>query len=640
MVGEVDPAARDRRMTRRIGLLVTALAVLAFLPALGCGFVIPDDNQNFQSNPAFDYPWGQKLAWAWTTRWMEVYQPLWWMVVMVQHAAWGFKPMGYHAVSLALHAAVAAAVFILTLTMLRWATAEPIEHAGATAGVAAGLATILFCVHPLRAEMVAWLSGQAHLPSVLCMIAGVWAYLRAHEADRSPRSRQGWLVGSFMLGSAAMFFKTSAVSFPFILLVLDWYPLRRLTLDADGATPARMRQAWWVLAEKTPLLALSGVMMVMSRWAKPLDSRFVSGDSITAPLSARLADAALVVWFYPYKTLMPTHLSAFYPRADASLVYLGEPSYAVCAAAIVATCALAWVMRRRCPGFTAAWAAYLIILAPNSGLVRFLPQFAADRYSYAASIPWAVLLAGGLAWLIRKCRWAVKVCWAIVGSLAMVLLVLSWYQTATWRDSVAVWDHALEAGNAKSVDAHVFLGDALFERGRGIEALEQYFAAVEIGPDSPCAQYSMAMGLVQVGNGDAAVHELREFARKRQNDPLAHYALGHVLMVLGKCDQATASLRESLRLDPGNYVAHSDLGVDLARLGDLEGAVAELQTAIRLRPDYPVLKANLDDFLADRGAELRRREAARSPVARSPSSNDVLRSPRKQSVDDRKPASY
>jgi len=104
-------------------------------------------------------------------------------------------------------------------------------------------------------------------------------------------------------------------------------------------------------------------------------------------LSARLADTAQSVWFYPYKTLIPARLTVVYPREDASGVHLAEPRHAMCAVAVVVTCALAWALRRCWPGLTAAWLAYLIILAPTSGLVRFSPLFAADRYSYAASLP-------------------------------------------------------------------------------------------------------------------------------------------------------------------------------------------------------------------------------------------------------------
>jgi len=406
--------------------------------------------------------------------------------------------MGYHAVSLALHATVAAALFTLILVVLKRVTPGAKGYAGPSAAIAAGLASLLFCVHPLRTEMVVWLSGQPHLPSVLCMVLGALAYLMANETNQTPRSRLGWLGGSFLLGSAAMFFKTSAVTFPFILLVLDWYPLGRLTLEPKRSWPWPSRQAWQAVIEKAPLLTLSVVMIGVTRWAKPTGLRFVSGEAVAAPLSARLADAAPVVWFYPYKTCVPSRLAVFYLRTDASLVHLAEPRYVMCAAAVLATCVLAWIMRRRCPGVTAAWLAYFIILAPNSGLVRYLPQFAADRCSYAASLPWVVLLAGGLAWAVRERCWAVIACWAVVGPLTIGLVVSSWYQTATWRHSLALWDHALQSGQGQSVEAQESLGMGLDEKGRVIEALDHYVAAVELGPNSVYARVTLALSLARM----------------------------------------------------------------------------------------------------------------------------------------------
>jgi len=318
------------------------------------------------------------------------------------------------------------------------------------------------------------------------------------------------------------------------------------------------------VVEKVPLLALSVVMMAVTRWAKPPGLRFVSGEAVAAPLSARLADVALAVWFYPYKTIVPSRLTAFYPRADASLVHLTEPRYAWCAAAVLATCVFAWIMRRRCPGFTAAWLAYLIILAPNSGLVRYLSQFAADCYSYAASLPWVVLLAGGLTWAIRERRWAATACWAVVGPLATGLLISSWYQTATWRHSLAIWNHVLESGQGQSVEVQDSLGMALDEKGRGIEALEHFIRAVELAPNSMYARVALALSLARLGNRDAAIQELRGFFRNRQDDPLACYALGNALIGLGDYDQAVVALRAVLQLDPDVFEAHRDLGLVLA----------------------------------------------------------------------------
>ena len=313
---------------------------------------------------------------------------------------------------------------------------------------------------------------------------------------------------------------------------------------------------------------------------------------------------ALVVWFYPYKTILPNRLAAFYTRTDASLVYLTEPHYAMCAAAVVATCVFAWVLRRRCPGFTAAWLIYLITLAPISGLVRFLPQFAADRYSYAASLPWVVFLAGGLAWAIRERRWATTACWAVAGPLAIGLATSSWYQTATWRDSLSLWNHALEAGQGQSVYAQLALGEALDESGKRIEALNHYIAAVELGPNSSCARVDLARSLIRLGNRNAAIHELREYLRNQQDDPQAPYVLGNALMIAGDYNQSIVALREALRLDPDLFKAHRDLGVVLALRGDRDEAIAALRAAQRLQPDDSQVNANLALLLADRSAKI------------------------------------
>jgi tetratricopeptide (TPR) repeat protein len=337
------------------------------------------------------------------------------------------------------------------------------------------------------------------------------------------------------------------------------------------------------------------------------------GEPVTAPLSARLADAVLVVWFYPYKTIVPLRLAAFYVRGNASLVHLTEPRYAVCAAAVLVTCILAWVMRRRCPGFTATWSAYLIILAPNSGLVRFLPQFAADRYSYAASLPWVVLLAAGLAWAIRERRWVATGCWAIVGPLAIGLVIASWYQTATWRHSLALWNHALEAGQGQSVDVQVALGNALEEKGREIEALDHYTAAAKLGPNSLLARVDLAVALTNLGKPEAAVEELRELVQNRQHDPQARLALGNILMHSGEYEQAVVALEAALKLDPYLFEAHRDLGILLALRGDRKGAIAALRAALRIQPDDPRVKADLAMLLAGRAAVQIRPEPARSP---------------------------
>ena len=187
-------------------------------------------------------------------------------MIFFEYAAWALRPFGYHVVSLALHGMIGVALFVVTRMLLERTLAGTAEQKEPFVVVAAGLAALLFCVHPLRTEVVVWLSAQPYLPSVLCLILGIGAYLKAFDANRPLKSRRKWLAASFVLGGAAMLFKAVAVTYPLLLLVLDAYPLGRLT-PTQGESGARRR---WTLAlvEKLPLLVLSLMLMVVAHRAK------------------------------------------------------------------------------------------------------------------------------------------------------------------------------------------------------------------------------------------------------------------------------------------------------------------------------------------------------------------------------------
>ena len=438
-----------------------------------------------------------------------------------------------------------------------------------------------------------WLSAQPYLPSVLCLILGVGAYLKAFDANRPLKSRRKWLAASFVLGGAAMLFKAVAVTYPLLLLVLDGYPLGRLT-PKKGEGSARRR--WTsVLMEKLPLLVLSLVLMVAAYSAKGY-TRLESGEPASAPLSARLADAAYGVWFYPCKTLVPIGLTIVYPREEESVVHLAEPRFALCAAGVVAVCILAWLLRRRVPAFAAAWAAYLIILAPNSGLVRFSTQFAADRYSYAASLPWVPMLAGGLVYAMRSRASIRTPSVAMVGVVALGLSTMSWFQCATWRNSLELWTHALEVGADRSLEAHGNFAIALSKVGFEAEAFEQAQAAVRVAPHSPKAYMALASVLARQGKNKEAITRVRQAVQAAPDLAMTHYSLGGLLMRLGQPDQAEVSFREAIRLDPGFCEAQGGLGVLLADQGHNDEARYHLETALQIRPDDPVARSNLEHF--------------------------------------------
>ncbi len=294
-------------------------------------------------------------------------------------------------------------------------------------------------------------------------------------------------------------------------------------------------------------------------------------------------------------------------------MHLGEPSFALCAAGVVAVTLLAWLLRKRLPGLGAAWLAYLIILAPNSGLIRFSPQLAADRYSYAASLPWVVVLAGGLVSALASRRTTRIISAAGMAVLALGFCTMSWYQCATWRHSVALWDHALEVGSDRSLEAHGNLALALSMVGLESEALQQYEAAVRVAPHSTKACMYLAESLARQGRNDEAIGRMRQAVQNSPESAVMHYYLGSFLMRFGKNEEAEASLRQSLRLDPDNSHAHRDLGVLLALREFDDEARQHFLKALEIQPDDSVAQSNLQQLRVDQ-AEKRTRAKPPHPA--------------------------
>ena len=386
--------AWDRR-TWLVAIPLALIVIYAFIPALDNGFVAWDDDQNFLDNPYFRGLGAAQVKWAWTTFWVGVYQPLAWLLFEAQYVFWQLDPRGYHLTSLLLHVANAVVLYVLTVALLVRCRTDSCLESPWTCSLSAGLATALFAVHPLRVEAVAWASCQPYLPCALFSMLAVLAYLRAFPMDSSPR--WGWLVGSFLLFVAALLFKAVAVSLPAVLLILDVYPLRRFGDGTGRWFGASARRA---LLEKVPFVMVSLLFMGLAIAARP-QSRFPVEHY---DASAGIAQACYGIWFYIWKTVLPLDLIALYPLPR-ELNWLALP-FSLSILATLAITAGLFLLRRRWPGLLAAWLSYLVILAPNSGIIRISDQIAADRYSYMAMLGSVMLAAAGFCRLWRmSSRW-------------------------------------------------------------------------------------------------------------------------------------------------------------------------------------------------------------------------------------------
>jgi Flp pilus assembly protein TadD len=561
--------------TRR-GILAGALGLLtlvAFLPCLNNGFVPTwDDGPNLLDNSRLrDLGWSS-FSWAWRTFLLGVYQPLAWLFFFAEYAVWGLEPWGYHLVSVLWHGANAGLFFVLTCALLD--RARP-DLAAIDRTLGAAIAVALFAIHPLRVEVVAWASCQPYLPCVFFSLLCLLVYL---HAPASSRHRFRSLIVCWVLFLAALLSKSLAVPLPLVLLVLDVYPLRRL-----GAGPAA-RAVWF---EKVPFLILSGLFAVVAYRARSSLEVYAQARS----LSSRLAQVVYSIVYYPIKTVAPTGLLPFHPiRSGANL---GEPLFQLCAAGVVVASVALFLTRRRWPGPFAAWVSYLLLIGPNSGIVRIGSMLVADRYSYLATMGGFVVAAGGIAALRpATSSWRLKLGTAVVGlGLILALFPLTWHQCRIWRSAETTWAHTAKCfeedvrSNPASAEAHHNLGIALYYCGRLAEAIDEFHTALKLDPTLASTEGSLAQALIDTGRYDEAMAALSAALSLDPKDPDYHGNRALLLIRQGRLDEARDEYQSALRVQPHSTNWHAGLGVVLYRQGHIDAAAAELAEAARLDPD-------------------------------------------------------
>jgi tetratricopeptide (TPR) repeat protein len=591
----VEPAGEQRPAPTPAGglraaamaMVLVVLVVTAFSPCLQNDFVMWDDDRNFLENLSYRGLGWPQIRWAWTSFQLGVYQPLAWMILEAQYVLFGLRPWGYHVTSLVLYILNTVVLFRLTLALLNRAGSGTGELGPWAPMLGAGLAVALFAVHPLRTEVVAWASCQPYLPCALFSMLAVLAYLRAFP-EESSAPRPAWLVGSFCLFLAALLSKAVAVSLPAVLVILDVYPLRRL-----GGGPGRWfgPPAWRVWSEKIPFGAMSVIFVILAVIGRMQERHLASYQ--TWGIAARATHACYAIWFYVLKTVVPRDLITFYPIPE-RLVWFESPFIWAILMTLGVSVA-AFRLAPRWPGLLAVWSSYLLILAPNVGLVRIGQQLAADRYSYMATMGGVVLVAGVLcrAWPGWHRRWPAAVALIALGlGVLPVLILLSRAQCLTWRTSEILWTHALSHGGTRAPVAHNGLGLVRFDQGRLDEAKAELVAALWLYPDYADAHVNLAAVLTARGQIEQARAELAEALRLKPDSASAYNNLGVTEFRQGRLDQAIANYTEALRLNPGDASVHANLGAVRFRQGRADEAIAHYDEALRLNPGYADAHAN------------------------------------------------
>ena len=575
-----------------IPLAIALLSMLAFLPGLDGAFLDWDDRENFLHNPHYRGLGLAQLRWMLTASLMGHWMPVTWLTLAVDWRLWGLEPFGYHLTSLILHGAAAALVYLVARRLL--ARAQP-RASGNAVTLGAGVAALLFAVHPLRVESVAWITERRDVLAGLLFLAATLVYLGRWRVDGVPRPRGGLRYAAcLILFVAALLAKSMTVTLPVVLLILDVYPLRRLGPAAGGWLTARARMVW---LEKIPFLLLSTAAAAVAVAINRATGNLTSMDQFG--LVDRLAISGYSLVFYLWKTLVPLGLSPMY-ELPPTLEPWRWPFVGAALLALAVT-AVALARARRWPALPAAWAAYAIMLVPVSGLFQNGFQIAADRYTYLPCLPWALLAGAGVARLVARDGLArrARVALALTAVALVGLSAVSGRQTRVWHDTEALWRRALAV--APSSVAHSNLGLVLARAGDTREAIPHYQEALGLRPTYAEAWNNLALARAQQGDVAGAARSLAEAVRLKPRYATAWSNLGMVRARQGQTAEAIAAYHEALRLAPDHAEAHGNLGATLDAEGRGEEALRHLREAARLRPDSADAQGNLGTYYARRG---------------------------------------
>jgi tetratricopeptide (TPR) repeat protein len=591
-------------------MLVLGATLLAYLPALAGGFIWNDSD--YVTKPALRSLGGLYRIWTEAGA-AEQYYPLLHSAFWVQHRLWWDNPLGYHAVTVLLHAA-SAVLFALVLRRLFSGAPEQSRPPAGTEWLAA----LLFALHPVNVESVAWISEQKNTLSTAFYLASAYLYL-GFDGDRRPRSYGAALA----LFACSLACKTVTATLPAALLVALWWRRGRLEWRRD-------------IVPLAPWLALGAAAGLFSSW---VERHYGGAQGAEFDISgvARALVAGRAVWIYAGRLAWPSALNFIYPRwtVDPSVWWQW-----VFPLAVVGAAAGLWAIRRRSRGPLAAFLFFVGSLFPALGFVNLYGarySWVWDHWQYLPDLGPIALAAAGLTlgWR-RVAPHLTSLGIALAAALALFLGSLTWAHCRMFHDDQTLYLETIrrnpdswfahynlglvwskepgrlgdaiaqyrEAVRARPdfADAHYNLGIALGRvPGRSDEAIEEYRAALRADPGMVQAHNNLGLLLAQTpGRLDEAVAEYREALRLKPDDADVHVNLGNALAASpGRMDEGVAEYGEALRLRPDFAAAHNDLGLALSRLpGRLQEAVAQYERALELDPDFAQAHNNLGVALA------------------------------------------
>jgi tetratricopeptide (TPR) repeat protein len=555
-------------------LVVATLAV--YWQVLDNDFVIYDDdvyvteNTHVHKGVTFD-----SLTWAFTSSNATNWHPLTWISHMIDCQLYGLNSRGHHLTSLLFHVANT----LLLLLILARMTGALWQSSFVAA---------LFALHPLHVESVAWVAERKDVLSTFFMMLTIWAYIL--YVKKGKVKRYLLVVLFFMLGLMS---KPMLVTLPFILLMLDFWPLGRLCLLHDtrnvvtGQHTNERPDIFRLVLEKVPFFALAVGSSVVTFIVQERGGAMQLVE--TYSIQTRIINPFVAYTEYMLNMIWPVKLAVLYPHPGNSLLLWKGVAAGL---ALVLITILVIRKARKIPYLAVGWLWYVVTLIPVIGIVQVGPQAMADRYTYITLIGLFVIIAWGAKDLLSK--WLHRKIW--LGTLAAiilpVLIVLTWKQVQYWENSITLFKHTLKHTSNNFVIRNN-LGIVLRKQGRTEEAIKHYFQALRSNPDYALAHYNLGNAYAEQGKTKKAIEAFKQAIRINPDYAQAHYNLGVAYAGSGKYKKAIEIFLQAIRVNPDNVQAHSNLGAAYAGSGKYKEAIEAFLQALRIDPDYALVHNNL-----------------------------------------------
>jgi Flp pilus assembly protein TadD len=496
---------------------------------------------------------------------------------MLDCQLYGLNASGHHLTNVILHTISVLLLFLVLKQMT--------DAFWQSAFVAA-----LFAIHPLHVESVAWIAERKDVLSAVFFMLTLAAY--AHYA-RAPSAIRYMLVA--LLSAFGLMSKPMLVTLPFILLLLDYWPLGRI-----GDQKSEVQSLRRLITEKIPLFALSAFSCIATLWAQRQGPSTI--DQL--PFLWRLENTFVTYVTYTWQMLWPARLAVFYPHPNDRLQIV-EVTLAI--VFLVGISVLAMSLRRTKPYVVTGWFWYLGMLVPVIGLVPVGEQAHADRYTYLPQIGLYIIVAWIVGDLLFESTRVRRGQVGVIAGMAIVSLgVRAFGQTSYWKNSETLWNHALAVTRENDV-AHNNLGFLFLRRGELDKAILEFQAALDIRSRNTQTHYNLGAALIQsnLGNAlarkqlwDAAVDHLHEAVRLRPDYADAYFNLGSVLFQQGRIEEAIVQWQKALEIRPRDAEAHSNVASAFRKQGNVKEAIAEYEQALNIAPEDPVALNNLSWILA------------------------------------------